>query len=397
MTFVGVEEKAFGKAVNVDNDSTNLCGSPSIGSQNHLEGFLFNLEKLDTSSMINLGPLVELFQSDDQALEDSSFVRSTAINKLLILKGDILKELEVNESEIDSLETELKSLKFALGSDHTCATVSSLSVERDEKHLKEHEIAPDLTARPAPLQIESFGDASMEKVPPGAGLAEGPAISKDEDIDSPGTATSKFVQPLSLVRVVSSPSDVRNECPGDLVEVQPANVEPRCSVPDSCAEEATGGPNCEKVGVHIEGVDGVPVCSDSNLRAGVENMLYEMILGSNKESGNSAREELNKVMPTGQQCYVDIPELTKLLRSKNDFGIRENIAKRKQFLRFKERVLTIKFKALRHLWNEDRRSPSVRKYPARSQKKCELSVRSVHGGYQKHRSSIRSRICSPGK
>jgi len=58
----GVEEKSFGKAANIDNDISNLCVSPSAGSQNLLEGFPFNLEKLDTDLISNLGPQAQWIQ-----------------------------------------------------------------------------------------------------------------------------------------------------------------------------------------------------------------------------------------------------------------------------------------------------------------------------------------------
>ncbi|KAL5734926.1 hypothetical protein ACOSP7_032787 [Xanthoceras sorbifolium] len=392
----GVEEKSFGKAVNVDNDGSNLCGSPSIGSQNHLERFLFNLEKLDTSSIVSLVPsLIELLQSDDPALAESSFVRSTAMNKLLIWKGDLLKALEVTESEVDSLENELKTLKSAFGSGCPCPTASS-SEESNAKHFKEQEAASDLTVRPAPLNIECCGDAAVDKIPYCSNvMEEGHANVKDEEIDSPGTATSKFVEPLTLVQAVSPSHVVKDdECSGELDATQPTNIEVNCSVPDSCGEETTGVPTYGSGGMLIEGNDGAPFSGNFDLHADGENMLCNIILGSNKESANRASEVFTKLLPS-DQCSIDILGVTDGMCSKSDSLIKEKFAKRKQFLRFKERVLTLKFKAFQHLWKEDMRLLSVRKYRPRSQKKCELSLRSTHGGYQKHRSSIRSRFSSP--
>ncbi|KAI9157216.1 hypothetical protein LWI28_018663 [Acer negundo] len=394
----GVDEKAFGKAANVDNDVSNLCGSPSIGSQNHLEESLFNLEKLDTSSIVNLVPsLIELLQSDDHASADFSFVQSTAMNKLLIWKGDILKEIEVTESEIDSLDNELKSLKSALGSGYLFRTASSsLSEESNAKHYNEQDAAFDLTARPAPLIVESCGDAAAVDIPSCSNvMAEGNTNSKDEDIDSPGTATSKFVEPLPLVKMVS-PSDMvkDDEYSRELDATQATNIEVKCSVPDSCGEEITGVPTCGNGGAFIEGNDGAPISGNFNLHADGENMLCDIIFGSNKESADRASEVFNKLLPS-DQCSIDISGVTNGLCSKIGFLIKGKIAKRKQFLRFKERVLTLKFKAFRHLWKEDMRLLSARKCRARSQKKCELSFRSTHSGYQKHRSSIRSRFSSP--
>ncbi|KAL0340752.1 UNVERIFIED_CONTAM: hypothetical protein Sradi_4592000 [Sesamum radiatum] len=65
-------------------------------SQPPYEGPMFSLENLELTSIANLSSLInELLQSDDQSSAE------------LV---DILKALEVTESEIDSLETELKTL-----------------------------------------------------------------------------------------------------------------------------------------------------------------------------------------------------------------------------------------------------------------------------------------------
>ncbi|KAF2295848.1 hypothetical protein GH714_034542 [Hevea brasiliensis] len=131
-----VEEKTFGKGINADNDVSNLCGSPCVGSQSHIEGFSFNLDVLNATSIANLGSaLVELLQSDDSSSVDSSFVKSTALNKLLIWKGGISKALEVTESEIDLLENELKSLKFETGSRCPCPAAASCFLAGDESKL----------------------------------------------------------------------------------------------------------------------------------------------------------------------------------------------------------------------------------------------------------------------
>ncbi|KAK2633937.1 hypothetical protein Ddye_028729 [Dipteronia dyeriana] len=395
----GLDDKAFGKAANVDNDVSNLCGSPSTGSQNHLEESVFNLEKLDTSSIFNLAPsLIELLQSDDHALADSSFVQSIAMKKLLVWKGDILKEIEVTESEIDSLDNELKSLKSASGSGCLFPTASSsLSEESNAKHYNEQDAVFDLTARPAPLIIESCGDAAAEEIPCCSNvMAEGNANAKDEDIDSPGTATSKFVEPLSLVKAVS-PSDMvkDDEYSGELdATTQETNIEVKCRDPDSCCEEVTVVPICGNGGPFIVDKGGAPISGNFNFHADGYSMLFDIILGSNKESADKASEVFNKLLPS-DQCCIDISGVTNGLCWKSGSLIEGKIAKRKQFLRFKERVLTLKFKAFQHLWKEDMRLLSARKCRARSQKKCELSLRSTHSGYQKHRSSIRTRFSSP--
>ncbi|KAJ4720825.1 Nuclear receptor corepressor 1 [Melia azedarach] len=394
----GVEEKAFGKAANVDNDVSNLCGSPSIGSQNHSDELLFNLEKLDSDLLANLGSsLIELLQSDDPSMLDSSFVRATAVNKLLLWKGNLLKTLEMTESEIDSLENELKLLKSALGSTSPCpATSSSLSMDENANHFKEQGNLSNSVTRPAPLQIDSCGDASVEKMP-GCGdvLEEIHTNVKDEDIDSPGTATSKFVEPLSSGKPVS-PSDVLKnvESSGVVDAIQSTNIEVKCTVPGAFREEMTGvSACCEDGSILKENKNEQPGSNDYSVFANGEN-ICDIIFGSNKESAEHASEVFNKLLPRDLH-RIDISGVANVLCCQNDSLIKQKFVKRKQFLRFKERVLTLKFKAFQHLWKEDLRLLAIRKYRAKSQKKSESSLRTTYNGYQKHRSSIRSRFSSP--
>lgn len=380
----GVEEKSFGKAANIDNDISNLCVSPCSGSQNHLEGFPFNLEKVDMNLIANLGSqLIELLQSDDSSSVDSSFVRSTAINKLSICKSEVSKALEVTESEIDLLENELKLLKSQSESGDPCpAASSSLPVENDTKPCKEDAVS-NLTVRPTPLRVVSSGDTAVENTPLCNGaLEEVHAAIKDEDIDSPGTATSKFVEPLTLVKAVSSSDKVEHgDSSGDFdaIQIQSQKMDAKCSVPGSGGEKT-----------------GKPVSIDVSLHAGGEDILCNVILTTNRESADRASEVFNKLLPRDQHM-TDISQAANFWSCQNASLIKEKFAMRKQFLRFKERVLTLKFKVYRHLWKEDMRLLSVRKHRPKSQKKFDLSLRATLSGNQKHRSSIRSRFSSPGK
>ncbi|KAI3520106.1 hypothetical protein L1887_09330 [Cichorium endivia] len=85
----GVEEKESMKAVTVGN---------------HTDLNLENLE-LNLSSSLD-----ELLQIDVSSSPGSGFVKSTAMDKLQVLKADITRTLEITETEIDSLECEMKSL-----------------------------------------------------------------------------------------------------------------------------------------------------------------------------------------------------------------------------------------------------------------------------------------------
>ncbi|PPD68991.1 hypothetical protein GOBAR_DD34137 [Gossypium barbadense] len=162
LVIAGVEEKSFGKAANIDNDVNNLCGSPSFGSQNQLEGSSFSLEKLDINSIINMGSsLIDLLQSDEPSTMDSSFVQSTAINKLLLWKGDILKALEMTESEIELKSgSEGKRWRFVGGGIASYDLMPQEPLPWDRKDIykdRKHERAE---LQPPPLLAARWREAS---------------------------------------------------------------------------------------------------------------------------------------------------------------------------------------------------------------------------------------------
>ncbi|KAF8397655.1 hypothetical protein HHK36_016575 [Tetracentron sinense] len=392
----GLEDKPFAKASNIDNDTSNLLsGSPDHGFQNFPEGFYVNVEHLELNPISNWSSLlVELLQSNDANSGDSSFVRSTAMNKLLLLKSHTLKALEKTECEIDSFENELKSLKLEAYTSCPCPTASnSLQVDCVSKSC-EVETASKVFPRPAPLQFVSSSDMHMEKPLLCNGtLVEVRAEVKDEDIDSPGTATSKFIEPLSLEKVVS-PFDMlkHGECSRVDAAMSTAS-EGKCLVP--YVERNTAGVAGFGDENHlIERSSSAHVSSDGSLLIDGENILHDLIFASNKDSASRASEVFNKLLPN--ECSgIDIWGATGFSCRQDDSIIKEKLAKKKCNLRFKERVLTLKFRAFQHLWKEDLRLLSIRKYRAKSQKRFELSSRTSHTGYLKHRASIRSRFTSP--
>ncbi|KAJ9159955.1 hypothetical protein P3X46_025404 [Hevea brasiliensis] len=382
----GVEEKTSGKGISPD----NLCGSPSIGSQSHIEGLSFNLEVLDATSVANLGALlVELLHSDDSSSVDSSFIRSTAMNKLLVLKGGISKALEVTESEIDLLENELKSLKFESGSRYPCLAASSSFPLVDEVKLCSEQGAAANIPRPSPLQVSFCGAGDVEKIPICNGVLEVVhGGSKDDDVDSPGTATSKFVESVSMVKAVSSFDLVKQDArSADGGVIQTATLL-KSVLP--CPSEQVNAPTCMDVNLLTESKEGASFPSDASC---AEDNLFNLILAANKESASTASEVFSNLSPR-DECKIEFSEVANAALRQNDALVKEKIAMRKRFLKFKERVITLKLKAFQHLWKEDMRLLYIRKYRAKSQKKYELNLRITHSGYQKNRSSIRSRVSS---
>jgi len=373
-----MDDKLFGKTANVDNDVSNFICSPALLSENNLQRFPFNLEKFDIGSLNNLGSsIIELVKSDDPTSVDSGPMRSNAINKLLIWKADISKVLEMTESEIDLLENELRSLKSE--SRETCQFPVSLDSQMlgcDEKSCEEHVGVSDQVTRPVPLNI--VDDPNMEKVPLSTNLLSIHESVKEEDIDSPGTATSKFVEPPPSIKSVSCGTGGYVSFSRDVDSVPSAAV--NCLIPCSARKD---------VSVCVSSVDGKTSMEVNDSM----DILWGTIISSNKESANKASEVFDNLLP--KDC-CKIGKMETSSDTCNHTFIREKFAEKKRFARFKERVIALKFRALHHLWKEDMRLLSIRKCRPKSHKKNELSVRTTCNGNQKNRSSIRSRFPFPG-
>ncbi|XP_050209291.1 uncharacterized protein LOC126660008 [Mercurialis annua] len=380
----GVMEKIHSKGTNAENDVANSYHSHSVGSQSHNEDFSLNLEVLDSSTIANLGSsLVQLLQYDDSCVVNSSFMSCTVMSKLLVLKGDISKALEVTESEIDSLENELKSLKSK--SQHRYCPAASGSVPLgDGGKLGMKQVAASFNnmSRPSLLQVSCCGNGHVDEIPVYNGVMEKVhGGNKDDDVDSPGTATSKFFEPVSMLK---EDSLKRDKCSGDIGVVQASSIAP------SVNEEDIDRPACGNVSMPVETND----ASFPSVASSAEDNLCNSILTANKESASVASEVLGNLLPR-DPCYVDFLEVCSVALLQNDALIKERFSLRRRFLKFKERVVTLKFKAFQHLWKEDIRLLSIRKHRAKSQKRYELSLRATHSGYFKNRSSIRSRFSSP--
>ncbi|XP_045818077.1 uncharacterized protein LOC123910846 isoform X1 [Trifolium pratense] len=286
----GADDKLFGKAANVDSDVGNLSSSPVPGSQNHLQMFSFNLEKVDIDSLISLGsPLVELLpQSDNLNSVDYSLLISTTMDKLLILKADISKVLEVTETEIDLLENELRSLKSESKDRFQCSeAVGSLLIPCTYRHV---------------ANVSACGDSNSS----------------------------------------------------------------------------------------LEVKDSVDVKSS----ASTGDILYDTIISCNEKTAKAACEVFDKLLPE-KCCKNENIGASSGSSSHNGTLIKEKFAERRRLARLKERIITLKFKALHHLWKEDMRLLSIRKHRPKSHKKLESELRTTSNSHQKKRSSIPFRFPFP--
>ncbi|XP_010264748.1 PREDICTED: uncharacterized protein LOC104602664 isoform X2 [Nelumbo nucifera] len=360
----GMDDKHYNKVLNIENDACNLGGSPSHACQNCVEGFSVVLENLEPNKLDDLNSkFADLLQAEDASSGDSSFMKSAALNKLMLLKSDVLKALEKTECEIDLYESELKSLCSEPKKAGSSLTMSKF-LQGALEPCEEADVASKEFVRPSPLQLVSSDDMLVE-VPL---LCDGRldavnAETKDEDIYSPGTASSKSVEPVSSMSQISVSDMVKH---------------------DECSMQ------CEA----IRPLADVPHYDDAMPLSDAESVLHSSIMAFNRESARKAYEVFNNLLPSDRHPTFSVG--CSNLSSEHNNLIKEKLAMKKRLLKFKERVLTLKLRAFQHLWKEDLRLLSIRKHRAKSQKRFEVSSRTSHSGSQKHRSSIRSRFTSPG-
>ncbi|KAL2549518.1 uncharacterized protein Fot_11048 [Forsythia ovata] len=370
----GIEERQSIKAASVDQDSTNLNHSPRIVSQTLSEGSIFNLENLETTSIANLSSLInDLLQSDDRSSVDTDFVQTTAMNNLLAWKVNILKAVEMTETEIDLLETELKSLISAPR--NNCPYPNASSSLPEECHF---EACGDQVA-------VSCGDVIVENTP--IVLEDEHAELKDEDMDGPDSATSKLVEVPSFVEDVSLSNTE------ELIEGfrnSDANnsryLEVKC-LENRLKDEKIAG-RADDSGT-IMGSRYPTFSSGGNLYCGREE-LYNLILASNKDSANRASEVLNMLLPNNQ-CQYDVSTAASVSYLQSDpIIVKKKFLMRKRFLQFKEKVISLKYKVLEHMWKEDL-FVCARKTPHKSHKK--LYTRRYRSSSRSQSSPLAENMC----
>ncbi|CAI8593951.1 unnamed protein product [Vicia faba] len=385
----GVDDKLFGKAVNMDNDVGNLSSSPGRESQNHLQIFSLNSEKVDINSLTSLGSsLVELPQSEDLSSVDYNSLRSTTLDELLTLKAGISKVLEVTETEIDSLENEHRSLKSESEGRFPCSAAVGSLLCYNGKPCSDDKVFC-LESSP----IVSSDDLIVEKVPIAKKMNLGTNFVNihdnclGDDINSHGPPKSKVVEPLPIINAVFS-CDVRRYGSGseDLGGVHSTAMQ--CLIP--CTNrQAANVSVCGDSNSSLKVKDGVGAKRSANSYSRTEDNLYDKIISCNKKSAKAAHEVFAKLLPEKCCKNGNIGASTGSCSQSGTF-IMEKIAEKRRMSRLKERVATLKYTALHHLWKEDMRLLSIRKQRPKSHKKLETSYNNL-----KKRSSISFRFPFP--
>jgi nuclear receptor co-repressor 1 len=340
------------------------------------------------NSLANM--LADLLQHDDSCSGDSK--GPTCTSKLLLLKESISKEIEKTELEIDLLEGELKSVNAEAGtavegsptgvtyaenlspSSGTSKVPGSVEISRTSHVMKEPgELVPS-PKLPVVQDADAKGADMMEieTVP----VRNAKTVSSEESAVSPGVAEGPVcaaAADLSPLKA-SEGAGSRNDMDNDRLETS------SCHVADSIKTEVSDDLRVRQCSYHDH------------------NSLLSSVTSANNDIARVMNESLFKSLPADTP-HLDLLASSHLLsQRKDDHHIRERLGVCKNSLRLKEQILTLKFKAYRHLWKEDLRLLSAKKQRSKSNKRIDQSNRtSLVGGSQRQRSSNRSRLAMPGQ
>ncbi|KAL2334296.1 hypothetical protein Fmac_015509 [Flemingia macrophylla] len=336
--FTDLDDMTCVKPANLGNNVGNLVGLRSFASQNLGDDFL---DRIYVNSLTSLSSSIfELLESIDPS---SSLERSIAMNKLVKLKALMTNELQVTETKIDSLEDELKSLQFEFEDMSPCLTTTCfLQVCHDARSCNQESGIYDKVTSSQLLQISTFESdkGNAQKMPLSTNLHGMDNNSNEDKINNLEIATSKFVKVMPLVTVVSS-CDATCTCCKDL---QVAIV------------SSFGDGNSSSL---MDFTDVVNVNSCTKFYFGNENTSYNTIISSNQDAAKRACEAIAMLLP--KYSNMNNVGFCKSSVSHIDVFIKEKFVEKQRFARFKEIVLTIKYKVFHYLWKTDLCLRSARK------------------------------------
>ncbi|CAM8967054.1 unnamed protein product [Rhodiola kirilowii] len=371
-SFPGSVDKPFRKASVVD-DENGVVHTLVSESQKHLESTPFNLEILDLSIITHAVPsLIEMINSNNQCSEDFSSTSWSVMSKLMLLKSEILKAIDMTESQVDLFENELKSINNEPGDG--CPALDVLATELTKTSGKAQQDASEMSHKPA-LPLHASTEVFVMKLP----VDNGNSTGLKADMDSPGTVTSKLVELSPLTEPYAENSMTNN---GDRFFYSDANHFPqevqKTSKITSHAGEMSNA--CINGFVGSMSNDSSLFSSDSGCCMSVADRLIGSIWASNREYANKTSQDFN----------IDFPVAETIEHSNTDgcckdLFLRELIVRKKKVLRFKEQAVTLKWRALHSIWKDDMNS--VRNHHSKAQKQFEIFSRTS----QNNRPSVRTK------
>lgn len=345
-------------------DVSNMCRSPSPVSSTHLERFPINIEELDNISVDRFGCLLnELVGSDDPGTGDSSSVQLTSMNRLLAWKGDILKAVEMTESEIDLLENKHKTLKLEGGRHIHVVVPSSYLCEGGENVPKEQETSCSFGPKGAASSVaetlvrDPVHQAVLAKIPVDV-FEDSPVEVKSLPQSLAIVESNEDMLPIPSMKTAASPKEIN---------------------PSAFANQET-----------IE----LPSADDS--MASNDDLLCAKLLSSNKKYAIESSEVFNELLPRNFSSFDD-SRFPGIGQRQFDSHVKEKIADRIGLLRAREKFLLLQFKAFQLSWKKDLHQLALTKYQSKSNKKAELYPNAKNSGHLRLPQPVRLRFSSSGK
>ncbi|KAF8099753.1 hypothetical protein N665_0237s0008 [Sinapis alba] len=341
-------DKSSAKAAIGATNVSNICRSPSPVSSIHLERLPINIEELDNISMERVGCLLnELLGTDDPGTGDSSSVHLTSMNKLLAWKGDILKAVEMAESEIDLLESKQRALKLESGRQCRVVGPSSYLSEGDDN-----------------LQQEASCVLGLKAV--ASSVAE--------------TLVRDLVhQAVSAKVPVEIFEDSRRE----------VNSLPQFLATVGSNEDILPIPSI-KADANHETID---LSSADDSMVSNEDLLCAKLLSTNKIYASESSQVFNKWLPRDFGSFDD-SRFPGICQRQFDSHVKEKIADRMELLRAREKILLLQFKAFQHAWKKDLHQLASTKYQPKANKKTEVFPYAKNGGHLRLPQPVRLRLSS---
>ncbi|KAL2334302.1 hypothetical protein Fmac_015515 [Flemingia macrophylla] len=333
--FTGLGDMMRVKALNVGNNIGNLVGSCSPVTQNIGKDLL---EKIDVNLLTSLSSsIVELLECVDLSSSDQEI--STSMNNLMNWKALLTKKMEVTEIAIHSLKNELKSLQSEFKDRLSCLTTT------------------------ISLQVCHSAMSCNEE------------IGRYDIINNLGVTRLNFVEALPLI-IAKSSCDATSPYSKDL----------QVSSVSSC--------NVSNSSLTMDVTKMMNPNFSIDFYFGNDNTWYNSIISSNKDTTKRASEAIVTLLPKEYGNINNVGVCSSSV-SHIDVLIKEKFAEKQWFARFKERVLTIKYKAFNYLWERDLCLRYMRTHLPTSHINLEWGLQTINKSCKKKRSSIRHRFPFP--
>ncbi|CAE6075958.1 unnamed protein product [Arabidopsis arenosa] len=356
----GFADKSSPKAAIAASDVSNTCRSPSPVSSIHLERFPINIEELDNISMERFGCLLnELLGTDDPGTGDSSSVQLTSMNRLLAWKDEILKAVEMTESEIDLLENKHRTLKLEGGRHCRVVGPSSYFCEGDANVPKEQASCILDPKAAASSVAETLVRAPVLQ----AGLAKVPVDVFEDNPEAVKSLSQSFATVESNEDILPIPSMKAAASSKEINTTAFANQET------------------------------IEVTSADDSMASNDDLLCAKLLSANKKYACESSGVFNELLPRDFSSS-DNSRYPGICQTQFDSHVKEKIADRVDLLRAREKILLLQFKAFQLSWKKDLDQLSLTKYQPKSSKKTELYPNAKNGGYLKLPQPVRLRFSS---